>query len=84
MPTYLYEVLHGPKKGMQFEVEQKMSDPPLTEYKQLNGKVIKVRRLIAGGSNFILKGGNWARDSYSSGIQSMPTKEDRANMDKKP
>lgn len=83
MPVYLYEIVSGKNKGHQFEVEQKMSDAPLTEHNPLGGRKVKVRRLIAGNSSFVLKGGNWFRDGYSNGVQSMPTKEDRANFDKK-
>jgi hypothetical protein len=81
--TYTYEVCSGQYTGEQFEVEHPISQPAFTEY-SYKGRVRKVKRIIAGGTRFILKGGNWARDGYSQGVQSMPSKEDRANFDKKP
>lgn len=80
---YLYEVTSGSLAGEQFEVEHPISQPAFTEYKY-KGRVRKVRRLIGGGTGFVLKGGCWSRDNYSMGVQSMPTKEDRANFNKKP
>jgi putative FmdB family regulatory protein len=58
MPTYEYECT----KGHQFEVEQRMSDAPLTRCKICKAKAT---RLISGGG-FILKGGGWYSDGYSS------------------
>lgn len=80
--TYTYQVLTGPDTGITYEVEQRITEPARTT-DTFNGQVVNVRRLISSPGGFILKGGNWARDSYSVGIQSMPTKEDRANLGKK-
>lgn len=79
--TYTYEIIGGKLAGVTFEVEQSIKDPALTEYKY-EGRVRKVRRVIAGPGNFILKGDCWARTGYDRGVQSMPSKEDRANLGK--
>lgn len=82
--TYFYEIISkGKYAGQIIEVEHPISQPALTEYKY-EGRVRKVRRVIAGGTGFVLKGDCWAKTNYERGIQSMPTKEDRANFDKKP
>lgn len=64
MPTYLYECpTHG-----EFEREHSISEElticPLC-LQENNPKPEPVKRLIAGGSHFILTGGGWARDNYS-------------------
>ena len=62
MPTYEYEC----SKGHQFEVEQRITEPPLERCQVCHAKV---RRLISA-STFILKGGGWYSDGYSSGSDS--------------
>lgn len=49
MPTYEYECMHC---GLHLEKEQKISDAPLSECPECKGEI---RRLISGGSGFILK-----------------------------
>jgi len=74
VPTYDYEC---EKCHKTFEVEQKISDPPLktcvlivglTTVKPLDVDQSKcggpVKRLISGPSAFVLKGGGWAKDGY--------------------
>jgi predicted nucleic acid-binding Zn ribbon protein len=80
---YLYELVGGKDAGETIEIEHPLSQPALTEYKH-NGRMRKVRRVIAGGTNFILKGDCWSRTNYSRGVQDKVSKEDRANLDKKP
>lgn len=58
MPTYEYEC----SRGHVFEVVQKISDAPLTRCKICRAKA---HRLISA-ANFILKGGGWYADGYSS------------------
>jgi len=58
MPTYEYEC----SRGHVFEAVQRISDPPLTRCKVCRAKV---QRLISA-ANFILKGGGWYADGYSS------------------
>lgn len=58
MPTYEYECT----KGHQFEVEQRITESPLERCQVCRAKV---RRLISA-STFILKGGGWYSDGYSS------------------
>ena len=58
MPTYDYEC----SKGHTFEVEQRITEEPLKTCKICRAKV---RRLITS-TNFVLKGGGWYADGYSS------------------
>lgn len=60
MSTYEYECVKCKKT---FEAEQKISDPPLTKC-ATKGCKGKPKRLIAGASAFVLKGGGWAKDGY--------------------
>lgn len=65
MPTYDYEC----SKGCHFELQQSIKDEPISRCTRaicpqgLGG--VKVRRLISA-SHFILKGGGWYSDGYSS------------------
>jgi predicted nucleic acid-binding Zn ribbon protein len=55
MATYVYETIPQ-KKGQKprtFELEQKMSDPPLTHDPKTG---LPVRRIIIGGSGWITRG----------------------------
>ncbi len=58
MPTYEYECTSGHR----FEVVQRITAEPLKRCKVCRSKV---RRLISA-SAFILKGGGWYADGYSS------------------
>ena len=58
MPTYDYECT----KGHQFEVEQRITEDPLTRCTICRSKVT---RLISA-TTFILKGGGWYSDGYGS------------------
>lgn len=64
MPTYLYECsIHG-----EFEHQHSINDqlefcPRCKE--ETPPVETKVKRLIAGGSGFILNGSGWAKDNYS-------------------
>jgi putative FmdB family regulatory protein len=76
MPTYEYEC----ERCGTFEVEQKISDSPLTECPNtINEKIPAVvygggfriftcgkpvRRLIAGQTGFVLNGKGWFKDGY--------------------
>ncbi len=62
MPTYEYEC----SKGHQFEVEQRITEEPLTRCKICRSKAT---RLISP-STFILKGGGWYSDGYGSSKKS--------------
>jgi len=55
MAIYVYETIpKNPKqKPRQFEVEQKMSDPPLTKDPKTG---LPVRRIIVGGSGLVTHG----------------------------
>ena len=55
MATYVYETVpNNPKvRPRRFEVEQKMSDPPLTKDPKTG---LPVRRVIVGGSGLVTHG----------------------------
>ena len=55
MATYIYETIPNDPKGKprQFEVQQKMSDPPLKVDPETG---LPVRRVITGGSGNIFRG----------------------------
>jgi putative FmdB family regulatory protein len=59
MPTYEYECK---KCGKHFEYFQSISEPKKTECEECKGPL---ERLISP-SGFILKGGGWYKDLYSS------------------
>ena len=60
MPIYEYRC---DKCEREFEVEQRITDPPLAACPKCRSR--KVRRLISQTS-FVLKGGGWYSDLYSS------------------
>lgn len=74
MPLYEYEILEGPLAGQSLEIEHKMTDPAY-ETLTVEGTNVRVKRVIAGSSNFILKGSNWGRDGYTTGTQSYNPKD---------
>ncbi len=55
MAAYVYETIpEGPREApRRFEVEQRMSDPPLTKEP---GSGAPVRRVITGGSGIVTRG----------------------------
>ena len=63
MPTYLYECpIHG-----EFEQEHSINDKlEICTICEKEARITpqKVKRLIAGGSSFILNGSGWAKDNY--------------------
>lgn len=59
--TYEYEC---PVCDHRFETEQSIKDDPLTECPKC--RVCALKRLISGGTGFVLKGGGWFRDGYAS------------------
>jgi len=66
MPIYEYRC---DKCEREFEVEQRITDPPLAACPKCRSR--KVRRLISQTS-FVLKGGGWYSDLYSSKSKSAP------------
>jgi putative FmdB family regulatory protein len=50
--------------GHQWEAEQSIKDRPLEECVSCGAK--KAKRLISGGTGFLLKGGGWYADLYGS------------------
>jgi putative FmdB family regulatory protein len=60
MPTYEYECTKCKK---QFEIAQRMSDPPKKRCPTCGGKVV---RLISGGGGIILKGSGFYTTDYRS------------------
>lgn len=59
MPTYEYRCSDC---GKNFELFQKISDPPADKCPYCGGKA---QRLVSGGA-FSLKGGGWYKDGYAS------------------
>ena len=59
MPVYEYECKECEKV---FEVQQRMSDKPLTNCQECGATVTKLMSM----SSFQLKGGGWYSDGYSS------------------
>jgi putative FmdB family regulatory protein len=62
MPVYEYEC---PTCEKVFEVQQKISDQPLTACSLCGGEV----RKLVSRSAFHLKGGGWYADGYAAGAQ---------------
>lgn len=64
MPTYLYECpIHGEFEH-QHSIKEELEDCPIcVAENSLTPQ--KVKKLIVGGSGFILNGGGWAKDRYS-------------------
>jgi putative FmdB family regulatory protein len=60
MPVYEYKCSACERV---FEMQQKISDPPLTACSECGGNVKKMLSV----SSFHLKGGGWYADGYSSG-----------------
>lgn len=63
MPTYLYfcQEEHG-----EFECEHSIKDKiEFCPQCEAEGKKVEVKRLIHGGTGFILTGGGWAKEGYS-------------------
>ena len=63
MPTYLYECpIHG-----EFEHEHSITEELgcCPKCQAENKEPRQVKKLIAGGTNFILNGSGWAKDQYS-------------------
>lgn len=64
MPTYLYECpTHGEFEHQHSIKEELEFCPKCQEAKAAEPQ--KVKRLISGGTGFILAGGGWAREGYS-------------------
>jgi putative FmdB family regulatory protein len=75
MPIYEYAC---EKCEREFEVEQRITDPPLKSCPQCRSR--KVKRLISQTS-FVLKGGGWYSDLYSSKKESGGARTDAAGSD---
>ena len=66
MPTYVYEC----EKCGEFEQQQSIKAPALTRCPKCGGDV---RRIVAGGTSFILKGDGWYKSSCSDGSCCLPS-----------
>lgn len=67
MPVYEYECRECKKV---FEVQQRISDDPLTQCPECEGEVKKIISM----TSFQLKGGGWYADGYSSASSAKDTK----------
>lgn len=67
MPIYEYEC---PVHKLRIEVTRKITDPEVIPQCRVTGsahaETEKMERVISTGTSFILKGGSWAKDGYSS------------------
>ncbi len=77
MPTYEYGC---PKCGHEFEAEQRITDEPLKTCPSCRSR--KLKRLISKTS-FVLKGGGWYSDLYSSGGAKKPEAAESGAADAK-
>ena len=64
MPTYTYECPICGEFEYQHSIKEELEQCPLCAEKNCTSPP-KVKRLIAGGSGFILNGSGWAKDNYS-------------------
>jgi putative FmdB family regulatory protein len=65
MPTYLYECpVHGEFEH-QHSITDKLEVCPACQA-EAKEEPSKVKRLICGGTGFILNGGGWASEGYKS------------------
>ncbi len=76
MPTYEY---YCKKCDKVFEAFQKISEKPLGKCPSCNGKV---KRLLSA-SGFMLKGGGWYKDGYSSAKKSNEKSDKKISDPKK-
>ena len=76
MPVYEYECSECARV---FEVQQRMSEAPLTECSVCGGEVKK----LVSMSSFHLKGGGWYSDGYSSGSTGGDSGGDSTSPEKK-
>ncbi len=77
MPVYEYEC---PACDKVFEVQQKMSDAPLSSCPDCGGEVKK----LVSMSSFQLKGGGWYADGYSSASSGKKEKSPSTSSDATP
>ena len=77
MPVYEYECKECDKV---FEVQQRMSDDPLTNCPECDGPV----RKLVSMSSFQLKGGGWYADGYASVNGSSKNTNGSSKSSKKP
>jgi putative FmdB family regulatory protein len=61
MPTYEYKC---DECGHEFEIRQDITAKPAIFCP--NCRLCSLRRIISGGTGFILKGGGWYKDGYAS------------------
>lgn len=63
MPTYLYECAAHGEFEHQHSIHDELKVCPICE-KEGSDPPQKVKRLISGGTGFILSGSGWAKDNY--------------------
>jgi putative FmdB family regulatory protein len=68
MPTYLYECYACGEFEYEHPITEELVFCPLCSGKEQgepHKHPYKVKRLISGGTGFILSGGGWAREGYN-------------------
>jgi putative FmdB family regulatory protein len=63
MPTYTYECEDHGEFDIEHSIKEILTKCPKCKEEGLKPK--KIKRLISGGTGFILNGSCWAKDSYS-------------------
>lgn len=68
MPTYLYECPDHGEFEYQHSINEQLDVCPVceAEAQEEPRQPCKVKRLISGGTGFILNGGGWASEGYKS------------------
>ena len=74
MPTYEYACTSC---GYEWEFEQSIKDAPLTTCASCRSET--ARRQISRGTGFILKGGGWYSDLYSSSSNKPPSNPEKSD-----
>ena len=77
MPTYEYACTSC---AHQWEIEQSMRDEPIKECANCHAQT--ARRQISRGTGFILKGGGWYADLYSSSGNKPPASSSSSSSSK--
>lgn len=63
MPTYTYQCEVHDEFEVEHSIKVNLTECPKCKEEGLKPK--KVKRLISGGTSFILNGSGWAKDNYS-------------------
>jgi len=65
MPTYLYECPVHKELEIEHSINEELTECPRCLSENPEETPHKLKRLISGGTGFILSGSGWAKDRYS-------------------